>query len=61
MERTMTFAASATLIRKPRHAFTLVELLVVIGIIVVIASIGIPMGFKAYRAGELRPNAGRSK
>ena len=52
MERTMTFAASATLIRKSRHAFTLVELLVVIGIIVVIASIGIPMGFKAYRAGE---------
>lgn len=52
MEPAMTSAISATSIRNDRRAFTLVELLVVIGIIVLIASIGIPMGMKAYRAGD---------
>ncbi len=48
----MTSATSATSSLKTRHAFTLVELLVVIGIIVVLASIGVPMGMKAYKAAE---------
>jgi prepilin-type N-terminal cleavage/methylation domain-containing protein len=52
MEPTMTSATSATSSLKTRRAFTLVELLVVIGIIVILASIGVPMGLKAYKAAQ---------
>ena len=61
MEPVMTFAVLATSIRKRHRAFTLVELLVVIGIIVIIASLAIPMSIKAYRAGDRARTAANSE
>src|SRR5690349_9673228 len=51
MEPKMTSAASATSSSR-RNAFTLIEMLVVIGIIVLVVSITVPMVMKAYKAGD---------